>query len=61
MPGALGIEVRERVCHACWQQRQAAQVMIINQYRRNLIDSAAYRELENQLGAPLGLGASPGS
>jgi Fe-S cluster biosynthesis and repair protein YggX len=49
MPTALGNEVQQRVCPACWREWLRAQVMLINEYRLNLIDPEARKALEGQL------------
>jgi len=58
LPTALGREVGQRVCRACWQEWLRAQVMLINEYRLNLVDPQARRVLEEQMRAFLNLPAS---
>ncbi len=55
MPTALGAEVQLGVCQACWHEWLRAQVMLINEYRLNLVDPEARRVLEGQLRAFLNL------
>jgi Fe-S cluster biosynthesis and repair protein YggX len=49
MPGALGGEIREKICPACWREWLGAQVMLINEYRINLMDPEARKTLEAQM------------
>jgi Fe-S cluster biosynthesis and repair protein YggX len=55
LPTALGQEVQERVCRACWQERLRKQVMLINEYRLSLMDARSRRALEEQMRAFLNL------
>ena len=55
LPTALGQEVQQKVCRACWQEWLRAQVMLINEYRLNLVDAQARRALEEQMRAFLKL------
>ena len=61
LPTALGREIQTRVCPACWKEWLAVQVMLINEYRLNLIDPQARAALEGQLREFLKLGAPPAS
>lgn len=56
LPTALGREVQAKVCPACWQEWLRTQVILINEYRLNLIDPQARAALEAQLRAFLNLG-----
>jgi Fe-S cluster biosynthesis and repair protein YggX len=49
MSTALGAEVQKQVCPTCWREWLRAQVMLINEYRLNLIDPDARKALEGQL------------
>jgi Fe-S cluster biosynthesis and repair protein YggX len=60
MPTALGSEVQERVCPACWREWLRAQVMVINEYRLNLIDPEARKALEGQMRTFLNLTPAKG-
>jgi Fe-S cluster biosynthesis and repair protein YggX len=60
MPTPLGVEVQQRVCPACWREWLRAQIMLINEYRLNLIDPEARKALEGQLRAFLNLVPSKG-
>ena len=40
-PGAVGDEIRERVCANCWAEWQHAEVMVINELRLNFMDPRA--------------------
>jgi Fe-S cluster biosynthesis and repair protein YggX len=56
MPTPLGAEVQRKVCPACWREWMRAQVMLINEYRLNLVDPEARRALEGQMRTFLSLG-----
>jgi len=56
LPTAIGREVQERVCPTCWKEWLGVQVMIINEYRLNLIDPEARATLATQMRAFLNLG-----
>ncbi len=58
MPTALGGEIREKVCPACWREWLGVQVMLINEYRFNLMDPEARKALEAQMRAFLKLSPS---
>jgi Fe-S cluster biosynthesis and repair protein YggX len=60
MPTALGAEVQKQVCLACWREWLSAQVMLINEYRLNLIDPDARKALEGQMRTFLKLTPSKG-
>jgi Fe-S cluster biosynthesis and repair protein YggX len=60
MPTALGTEVQQRVCPACWREWLRAQVMVINEYRLNLIDPEARKALEGQMRTFLNLAPAKG-
>ncbi len=49
MPTPLGGELQRRVCPACWQEWLRTQVMLINEYRLNLVDPQARKALEGQM------------
>ena len=49
MPTPLGGEIREKICPACWREWLGVQVMLINEYRFNLMDPEARRALEAQM------------
>ena len=61
LPTALGHEIQARSCPACWKEWLGVQVMLINEYRLNLIDPQARATLEAQLRAFLNLPAATGS
>lgn len=46
MPGVLGADVLAGVCPACWKEWMGVQVMLINEYRLNLVDPEVRRQLE---------------
>lgn len=37
-PGALGEEIRAKICADCWAEWQHAEVMVINELRLNFMD-----------------------
>lgn len=39
--GALGDEIRARICGGCWSEWQEAEVMVINELRLNFMDPEA--------------------
>ena len=59
LPNATGREVQERVCPACWKEWLSVQVMLINEYRLNLIDPQARAALDGQMRTFLKLGSPP--
>lgn len=61
LPTALGREVHAHVCPACWKEWLGVQVMLINEYRLNLIDPQARTALEAQMRTFLNLGTATGS
>ena len=60
-PTPLGEVIHRHVCRACWQEWLRAQVMLINEYRLNLVDPQARRLLEEQMRAFLKLPAAGGA
>ena len=59
MPTALGTELQQRVCPECWREWLRTQVMLINEYRLNLVDPQARASLEGQMRAFLKLAPAP--
>jgi len=61
LPGEAGREIQERVCAACWQEWQQAEVMVINELRLDFMDPRASAVLEQHMREFLGLdpGAAP--
>lgn len=59
LPTPVGREVHAKVCPACWKEWLSVQVMLINEYRLNLIDPGARAALEGQMRAFLKLDAAP--
>jgi Fe-S cluster biosynthesis and repair protein YggX len=49
MRGPLGLEIRAKVCPACWAEWQKAEVMVINELRLNFMDPAAQEILTAHL------------
>ncbi len=60
--GALGDEIRAKVCNDCWGEWQNAEVMVINELRLNFMDPAAQDTLIRHLREFLALdGSTSGS
>lgn len=47
--GALGEEIRAKVCKECWAEWQNAEVMVINELRLNFMDPGAQDTLIGHL------------
>jgi Fe-S cluster biosynthesis and repair protein YggX len=43
--GALGDEIRAKVCQSCWAEWQEAEVMVINELRLNFMEPGAQETL----------------
>jgi Fe-S cluster biosynthesis and repair protein YggX len=56
LPTPVGKEIHQRVCQQCWQDWLRTQVILINEYRLNLIDPQVRRHLEAEMRAFLQLG-----
>jgi Fe-S cluster biosynthesis and repair protein YggX len=56
LPTPVGKEIQERVCPACWQEWLRAQVMLINEYRLNLVDPEVRQQLEGEMRTFLNIG-----
>lgn len=56
LPTAVGREVHAQTCPTCWKAWLATQVMIINEYRLNLVDPEVRRHLEVEMRRFLCLG-----
>lgn len=48
-PGALGEEIRAKVCVDCWREWQQAEVMVINELHLNFMDPRAQEILVRQM------------
>ncbi len=59
MPSALGGEIQRKVCPACWAEWLRTQIMLINEYRLNLVDPEARKVLEGQMREFLNLVPEP--
>ena len=60
LPGAAGQKVLGRTCASCWEAWKRAQVMLINEYRLEVLNPAHYERLLAEMEAFLGLrDASP--
>ncbi len=59
LPTPVGHEIQARVCPACWKEWLGVQVMLINEYRLNLIDPQARATLQAQMREFLKLGVPP--
>lgn len=55
LPTAVGREIHARTCPNCWKAWLATQVMIINEYRLNLVDPDVRKQLEAEMRRFLGL------
>ncbi len=49
VPTDVGREVQANVCQSCWQDWLRAQVMLINEYRLNLVDPQVRVQLEAEM------------
>jgi Fe-S cluster biosynthesis and repair protein YggX len=56
-PGALGDEIRSKVCAACWTEWEGMEVMVINELKLNFMDPGAIDTLVLQMREFLCLGA----
>lgn len=54
--GAIGEEIREKICAACWEEWLKAEVMTINELRLNFMDPEAQKVLSQQMRQFLMLG-----
>ena len=54
--GALGDEIRAKVCDSCWKEWEKAEVMVINELRLNFMDPEAQSTLIRHLREYLMLG-----
>lgn len=61
MRGAMGEEIRARVCADCWGEWQRAEVMVINELRLNFMDPSAHEILLAETRRFLGLDGAPGA
>jgi Fe-S cluster biosynthesis and repair protein YggX len=59
MPTTLGTDLQQRVCPECWREWLRTQVMLINEYRLNLVDPQARAALEGQMRSFLKLAPAP--
>ncbi|MEE8523345.1 MAG: Fe(2+)-trafficking protein [Thermoanaerobaculia bacterium] len=57
--GALGDEIRSKICNDCWTEWQDAEVMVINELKLNFMDPDAQSTLIAQLREFLQLGDAP--
>jgi Fe-S cluster biosynthesis and repair protein YggX len=49
MPTGLGRRIQDSICPTCWQEWLRQQVILINEYRLNLVDPQARVALEGQM------------
>lgn len=49
MPGALGLEIQEKICADCWAEWQKMEVMVINELRLNFMDPGSQEILNRQM------------
>jgi len=59
MPTVMGVELQQHVCPECWREWLRTQVMLINEYRLNLVDPQARAALEGQMRGFLKLAPAP--
>ena len=57
IPTALGSTIQQSTCQACWREWLRAQVVLINEYRLNLMDPEARKGLEGHMRSFLKLAA----
>ncbi len=60
-PGALGEEIRARVCADCWAEWHRAEVMVINELKLDFMDPRSQETLIQHLREFLALDAQPGA
>ncbi len=48
-PGELGQRIYQEISKQAWQQWQAQQIMLINEYRLNMLDAKAREFLETEM------------
>lgn len=60
-PGALGEEIREKVCADCWAEWQRSEVMVINELKLDFMDPRSQEILVQHLREFLALDAAPGA
>lgn len=49
LPTELGRRIHDSICPPCWQEWLRQQVILINEYRLNLVDRQARTALEGQM------------
>lgn len=59
LPTPVGEEIHQHTCPSCWKAWLSTQVMIINEYRLNLVDPQVRRQLEAEMRRYLGLTEAP--
>ena len=59
-PGALGEELKAKICADCWAEWQHAEVMVINELKLNFMDPRAQDVLVQQMREFLGLDPAAG-
>lgn len=59
--GALGEEIRERVCALCWAEWRQVEVMVINELRLNFMEPSSQEILAAEMRRFLGLDGAPGA
>lgn len=57
--GALGAEIRAKVCADCWREWQNAEVMVINELRLDFMNPESQKILVQHLREFLALGSPP--
>jgi Fe-S cluster biosynthesis and repair protein YggX len=59
--GALGEEIRARVCALCWAEWRRVEVMVINELRLNFMEPSSQEILAAEMRRFLGLDGAPGA
>jgi len=49
IPGPLGQELHSKVCSECYQSWKSTEVMLINEYRLDMLDRDHRRKLHSQM------------
>jgi len=59
LPGPPGQAVLERTCGGCWEAWKRSQVMLINEYRLDVLNPAHFERLVSEMQTFLGLRETP--
>ena len=58
-PGAVGAEIRQKVCASCWSEWQKAEVIVINELRLDFMDPRSHDTLVQHMREFLCLDGEP--